>query len=92
MHFSSKKLFEPAFAGIFFIGYALGQIPSNLLCVHFGAPRWLSAIMLAWGLVAAACAFMTRKWHFLVLRFVLGLAESGAYPGECTLQKVQHEP
>ena len=68
-------------AGLFFIGYALCEVPSNLLLLRFGAKRWLSRIMLTWGLLAAAMMFVRTPLQFNVLRFLLGMAEAGFYPG-----------
>jgi ACS family tartrate transporter-like MFS transporter len=68
-------------AGLFFIGYALCEVPSNLLLLRFGARRWLARIMLTWGLLAAATMFVRTPLEFNVLRFLLGMAEAGFYPG-----------
>lgn len=66
--------------GIFFIGY-LAQLPANMVCVVVGARRWLACILVAWGFVAMCFATVRRVWQFLLLRFLLGGAEAGAYPG-----------
>ncbi len=68
-------------AGLFFIGYAVFEVPSNLLLQRFGARVWLTRIMLTWGLIAAAMAFITSETTFYVLRFLLGVAEAGFFPG-----------
>jgi len=68
-------------AGLFFIGYALCEVPSNLLLLRFGARRWLARIMMTWGLLAAATMFVRTPLEFNVLRFLLGMAEAGFYPG-----------
>ena len=68
-------------AGLFFIGYALCEVPSNLMLLRFGAKRWLARIMLTWGLLAAATMFVRTPLEFNVLRFLLGMAEAGFYPG-----------
>jgi MFS transporter, ACS family, tartrate transporter len=68
-------------AGLFFIGYALFEIPSNLLLLRFGAKRWLARIMFTWGLLAAAMMFVRTPLEFNVLRFLLGVAEAGFFPG-----------
>ncbi len=68
-------------AGLFFIGYALCEVPSNLMLLRFGAKRWLARIMLTWGLLAAAMMFVRAPLEFNVLRFLLGMAEAGFYPG-----------
>jgi ACS family tartrate transporter-like MFS transporter len=68
-------------AGLFFIGYALCEVPSNLLLMRFGAKRWLARIMFTWGLLAAATMFVRTPLEFNVLRFLLGVAEAGFFPG-----------
>jgi len=68
-------------AGLFFIGYALCEVPSNLLLLHFGAKRWLARIMFTWGLLAASMMFVRTPLEFNVLRFLLGIAEAGFFPG-----------
>ncbi len=67
-------------AGMFFIGYALCEVPSNLLLLHFGARRWLARIMFTWGLLAAAMMFVRTPLQFNVLRLLLGMAEAGFFP------------
>jgi ACS family tartrate transporter-like MFS transporter len=68
-------------AGMFFIGYALCEVPSNLLMLRFGAKRWLARIMFTWGLLAAAMMFVRTPVEFNVLRLLLGMAEAGFFPG-----------
>jgi MFS family permease len=68
-------------AGIFFIGYAIFEIPSNLLLKKFGARFWLARIAITWGIVAAAFAFTTNDTMFIGLRFLLGVTEAGLFPG-----------
>jgi ACS family tartrate transporter-like MFS transporter len=68
-------------AGIFFIGYGLCEIPSNLLLVRFGARIWIARIMITWGIISAAMMFVQGPWSFYVLRFLLGVAEAGFLPG-----------
>jgi ACS family tartrate transporter-like MFS transporter len=68
-------------AGLFFIGYALCEVPSNLLLLRFGAKRWLARIMFTWGLLAAAMMFVRTPLEFYTLRFLLGMAEAGFFPG-----------
>jgi MFS transporter, ACS family, tartrate transporter len=68
-------------AGLFFIGYALCEVPSNLLLLKFGAKRWLARIMFTWGLLAAAMMLVRTPWQFNGLRFLLGVAEAGFFPG-----------
>src|SRR6195952_2787776 len=68
-------------AGLFFIGYAIFEVPSNMLLQRFGARAWLTRIMLTWGVVAMAMAFVKGETSFYVLRFLLGAAEAGFFPG-----------
>src|SRR5580692_6892095 len=68
-------------SGIFFLGYFLFEIPSNLILAKVGARKWIARILLTWGVVSGATAFVTGTWSFLSIRFVLGLAEAGFYPG-----------
>src|ERR1700736_2593096 len=68
-------------AGIFFLGYSLFEIPSNLMLYRFGARRWLARIMITWGLVSAATAFVVGPNSFYVVRLMLGIAEAGFFPG-----------
>ncbi|MBE7204675.1 MAG: MFS transporter, partial [Parafilimonas terrae] len=68
-------------AGIFFIGYFLFEVPSNLILEKVGARRWIARIMIAWGLLSAVMMFVQGATSFLVLRFLLGAAEAGFYPG-----------
>jgi ACS family tartrate transporter-like MFS transporter len=68
-------------AGLFFIGYALCEVPSNLLLLRFGARRWLARIMFTWGLLAMSMMFVRTPLTFNVLRFLLGMAEAGFFPG-----------
>lgn len=68
-------------AGIFFIGYALFEVPSNILLYRIGARVWLSRIMFTWGLVSAAMMFAHDETTFIILRFLLGVSEAGFFPG-----------
>jgi MFS family permease len=68
-------------ASLFFIGYLLFEIPSNMALHRFGARRWIARIMLTWGLVTLALAWTSSATMFYVLRFLLGAAEAGLYPG-----------
>jgi len=68
-------------AGLFFIGYALFEVPSNMLLQRVGARVWLTRIMLTWGIVATMMAFIQNETHFYILRFLLGVAEAGFFPG-----------
>jgi len=68
-------------AGLFFIGYALFEVPSNMLLQRYGARVWLTRIMFTWGAAAMAMAFVQGETSFYVLRFILGAAEAGFFPG-----------
>ncbi|MGA7106485.1 MAG: MFS transporter [Terracidiphilus sp.] len=68
-------------AGLFFIGYAVCEVPSNLLLLRFGPRRWLARIMLTWGLLAMSMMLVHTPIEFYVLRFLLGMAEAGFFPG-----------
>ncbi len=68
-------------AGIFFIGYAACEIPSNLLLQRFGARIWITRILVVWGIISVSFMFVTTPAQFLTLRFLLGIAEAGFYPG-----------
>lgn len=67
-------------AGLFFVAYALFELPSNVLMERFGAKIWLTRIMVSWGVVSAAMAFVSSPEMFYVLRFLLGAAEAGFFP------------
>jgi MFS family permease len=68
-------------AGVFFIGYLLLEVPSNLMLHRFGARRWIARILATWGIVATAMAFTPNSTVLIVLRFLLGVAEAGFFPG-----------
>jgi ACS family tartrate transporter-like MFS transporter len=68
-------------AGIFSVGYVLFGVPSNLALARFGARRWLASIMIVWGLLSASTMFINSAESFYVLRFLLGVAEAGFFPG-----------
>jgi len=68
-------------AGIFFLAYFLFEVPSNLALERFGARRWIARIMLSWGLISAAQAWVGGATSFNVVRFLLGIAEAGFFPG-----------
>src|SRR3954451_8295301 len=68
-------------AGLFFVGYFLFEIPSNLILERVGARRWLARIMISWGFISAAMVFVRGPASFYALRFLLGLAEAGFFPG-----------
>ncbi|WP_312602157.1 MULTISPECIES: MFS transporter [Pseudomonas] len=68
-------------AGMFFIGYFLCEVPSNIILHRVGARRWIARIMITWGIISALFAFVETAWQFYVLRFLLGIAEAGLAPG-----------
>jgi MFS transporter, ACS family, tartrate transporter len=68
-------------AGLFFIGYALCEVPSNLLLLRFGPRRWLSRILFTWGILSAATMFVRTPLEFNLARLLLGMAEAGFFPG-----------
>jgi ACS family tartrate transporter-like MFS transporter len=68
-------------AGIFFVGYFLFEVPSNLILERVGARLWIARIMILWGIISFCMMFVTKVEHFYVLRFCLGAAEAGFFPG-----------
>src|SRR6201987_2768050 len=68
-------------AGIFFFGYFLFEIPSNLILEKISARIWVARIMITWGIISALTAFVTGPTSFLIIRFLLGAAEAGFFPG-----------
>ena len=68
-------------AGIFFLGYFVFEVPSNLLLHRVGARRWIARIMVTWAIVSALTIFVRTDWQFYLMRFLLGLAEAGFIPG-----------
>jgi ACS family tartrate transporter-like MFS transporter len=68
-------------AGVFFIGYALFEVPSNLILARVGARLWIARIMITWGILSVAMMFVSGPISFYVLRFLLGVAEAGFLPG-----------
>jgi ACS family tartrate transporter-like MFS transporter len=68
-------------AGIFFLGYCLFEVPSNLILQRVGGRRWIARIMISWGVVAGAMAWVSNASSFYWLRFLLGVAEAGFFPG-----------
>ncbi len=68
-------------AGIFFLGYVIFEVPSNILMHKVGAKLWIARIMISWGIIGAAMAFVQTPTQFYVLRFLLGVAEAGFIPG-----------
>lgn len=67
--------------GLFFLSYALFEVPSNLLLVRFGARRWIARIMISWGVLAMVMMLVSTPGQFYALRFLLGVAEAGFFPG-----------
>ncbi|MCJ2025057.1 MFS transporter [Methylobacterium sp. J-067] len=68
-------------AGIFFLGYFLFEVPSNIILHRVGARVWIARIMITWGLISGAFVFVNSEASFYAMRFLLGLAEAGFYPG-----------
>ena len=68
-------------AGMFFAGYFFFQLPSNLILTRVGARRWISAIMFVWGITSCSMIFAAGPRSFYLLRFLLGAAEAGFFPG-----------
>jgi MFS family permease len=68
-------------AGVFFFGYFLAEIPSNLVLSKVGARRWIARIMMSWGVISGLTAFVWSDWSFYTIRFLLGAAEGGFFPG-----------
>jgi len=68
-------------AGVFFLGYCLFEVPSNLVLYRAGARLWIARIMITWGLAASAMMLVHQPWSFYLLRFLLGVAEAGFFPG-----------
>ena len=76
----SQQVFGLA-AGLFFVGYLLMEIPSNLILHRVGARIWLTRIMVTWGLISACTAFVQNGWQLIAIRMLLGVAEAGLFPG-----------
>ncbi|WP_338889310.1 MFS transporter [Rhodococcus sovatensis] len=68
-------------AGLFFVGYFFFEVPSNLLLTKFGARIWITRIVLTWGVIAASMSLVQGETSFYILRFLLGVAEAGFFPG-----------
>src|ERR1700739_3806944 len=68
-------------AGVFFLSYCLFQVPANLALTRVGARRWLTSFMVSWRVVSMGTAFVQSKPAYIVARSMLGIAESGFYPG-----------
>lgn len=66
--------------GLFFLGYALFEVPSSLMLARFSAPQWIARIMITWGLLAAGMLFVHSPVQFYIMRFLLGVAEAGFFP------------
>ncbi|AWN43060.1 MFS transporter [Methylobacterium durans] len=68
-------------AGVFFFGYFLFEVPSNIILDKVGARLWIARVMITWGMLSGAFAFIKGEWSFYILRFLLGAAEAGFFPG-----------
>jgi D-galactonate transporter len=68
-------------AGIFFLGYFLFEVPSNLILHRMGARRWICRVLVTWGIASACTALVRNQWEFCAIRFLLGIAEAGFFPG-----------
>lgn len=68
-------------AGVFFVGYALCEVPSNLILARIGARIWIARIMITWGVLSVAMMYVHGPWTFYIVRFLLGAAEAGFLPG-----------
>ena len=68
-------------AGVFFLGYFLFEVPSNIILHRVGARVWIARIMVTWAIISGGCMFVTTPTSFYVMRFLLGLAEAGFFPG-----------
>ena len=68
-------------SGVFFLGYCLFEVPSNLILHRVGARRWIARIMVTWGAISVAMMFVRTTLAFYILRFLLGAAEAGFFPG-----------
>jgi MFS family permease len=68
-------------AGIFFIGYFIFEVPSNIVMHRVGAKLWIARIMITWGIISGVMSFLTTPTMFYVMRFFLGVAEAGFFPG-----------
>jgi ACS family tartrate transporter-like MFS transporter len=77
---AAEQVFALGF-GIFYIGYLIFEVPSNLVLHRVGARAWIGRIMVSWGIISAAMMFVRGPWSFYALRFLLGVAEAGFFPG-----------
>lgn len=68
-------------AGVFFIGYFIAEVPSNVLLERFGTRLWIARIMVTWGIISALMSMVTGEYSFYIMRFLLGVAEAGFFPG-----------
>lgn len=76
----TDEMFNIGF-GIFYLGYLVFELPSNLLMRRVGARRWMARIMISWGLISSCTMFARDQWTFYALRILLGIAEAGFFPG-----------
>src|SRR5262245_33522746 len=76
----SQAVFDVGY-GLFYVGYLLFEVPSNLLLRRVGARRWIARIMVSWGVITCLTAFVNDVWTFYLARILLGVAEAGFFPG-----------
>ncbi len=81
MQLELPKLVFGLGAGVFFLGYFIAEVPSNVLLHRFGARIWIARIMITWGIIAGLMGFIHSGTQFIILRFLLGIAEAGFFPG-----------
>jgi ACS family tartrate transporter-like MFS transporter len=79
-HMINEEAYSFGF-GIFYLGYLVFEVPSNLILARIGARAWMARIMVSWGLISSAMMFATGPWSFAALRVLLGVAEAGFFPG-----------
>ncbi|CAF1276499.1 unnamed protein product [Rotaria sordida] len=79
-HYRTETIFALGHV-VFFIGYLLLEIPGTLIVEKWSARKWICRIMITWGIIASLTAIVTQPWHFYLIRFLLGLAEAGFFPG-----------
>jgi len=74
--------------GVFFLGYFLFEVPSNVILDKVGARLWIARVMITWGIVSGVFAFITGESSFYILRFLLGAAEAGFFPGNYPISQL----
>ncbi len=80
LHILSEEAYALG-AGIFYVGYLVFEVPSNLMLSRLGARTWIARILMSWGVISACMMFVTGPWSFAMLRVLLGVAEAGFFPG-----------